>query len=133
MCLNLRGNEFDHPLTASEDMVVYKHLMDNRKGKFDNFKKSLLTTYRKQPVKLGSTYTSGFSINEDGNVEMGLHSFDELNSAKEDGYYENRYPEEMPIVYVKCLIPKGSRYYEGRFCGDTAYASDQLTYLEIIT
>jgi len=36
------------------------------------------------------------------------------------------------IKYIKCVIPKGSTYYVGTFDYWKSYASDKLTYVEII-
>lgn len=36
-------------------------------------------------------------------------------------------------VLAKCVIPKGSEYYVGRFGKSICYASDKLVYLELVS
>ena len=40
--------------------------------------------------------------------------------------------KECIKIYAECIIPKGSKYYEGKFIDNDAYASDKLTYVKII-
>ena len=80
------------------------------------------TPYRDFEVEIGETYTSKL-IKKSYSVDVGLHSFEKLNDTIIGGYGE---------VIVKCIIPKGSRYYKGTFDGNISYASDTLTYLKII-
>ncbi len=81
-----------------------------------------ITPYRETGVEIGETYKSSLVKNEDGEVDYGLHSFENLEDAKRDG----------GDTYVKCIIPKGSQYYIGKFGCSISYASDTLKYLEII-
>ena len=125
MCLELNKNSVK--CTALEDITVYKHLEKSEMG-------HLTTTYMCCPVEIGETYTSeleatiGSSNHEFIFLEKGLHSFESLISAKQDavdtciGDY----------VIVKCVIPKNANYYVGTFWGYKCYASDKLTYVEII-
>lgn len=54
------------------------------------------------------------------NITVGLHSF-------ATPPYKG-----MGDVIAKCIIPKGSKYYEGMFGDSVSLASDTLTYVEII-
>ena len=81
----------------------------------------MVTPYREFPIEIGKTYDSKL-IKKDEYVHEGLHSFKTLDDAKND-YIR---------IYVECIIPKGSKYYEGKFIDDDAYASDKLTYVKII-
>ncbi len=82
----------------------------------------IVTPYRKFPIKIGKTYNSEL-IKKDEYVYEGLHSYKNLNDAK----------KHHIGIYVECIIPKGSKYYEGKFDIDNAaYASDKLTYVKII-
>lgn len=73
-------------------------------------------------VKMGETYESKLIKEIGAFVNVGIHSFESLNSAKCDGKGK----------YVKCIIPKGSHYYEGDFNDFVSYASDKLTYVELV-
>ena len=81
----------------------------------------IVTPYRKFPIEIGKTYDSEL-IKKDEYIHEGLHSFKNLAGAKK--YHTG--------IYAECIIPKGSKYYEGRFDIDDAYASDKLTYVKII-
>ena len=78
------------------------------------------TPYQQFEVKIGETYFSKldkwYNI-----VEKGLHSFETLKDAK-----------DCRDIIAKCIIPKGSEYYKGMFNDNISYASNKLTYLEII-
>lgn len=82
----------------------------------------MVTPYRNFPIKIGKTYNSELIKRDDGLIHKGLHSFKNSNDAK---FY-------ISGIYVKCIIPKGSKYYEGKFADYNSYASDKLTYVKII-
>lgn len=125
MCLELSCHYSGCEETAEEDICCYKHLIDNTDGHRVSYPRSLLTSYRKQPVEIGRTYESEFSYGCDGrSVEMALHSFTTPEDAEADAYSFMR--------IVKCLIPKGSRYYRGKFYYHECLASNKLQYLEIL-
>lgn len=120
---------------AKTDIVVYKHLLRNTKTK------AMLTSYRKFPVEIGSSYSSKFKIHKydatldlHDEISVGLHSFRTLKACREDGNLEKRWKtnDETEMVICRCVIPKGSEYYVGKFCYEVCYASNQITYLEII-
>lgn len=120
MCLILQ--EGARKKTATEDMIVYKVISLYCDG-------SYVTPYQYASVKLGETYTSELRKEKnDSIVEIGIHSFKNLVDARnEKNYWDD--PQEI----VKCIIPKGSKYYEGDFsCLVDSYASTALKYLEII-
>ena len=81
----------------------------------------IVTPYRFFPIEIGKTYDSEL-IKSDDYIYEGLHSFKNLHDVKND--YSG--------IYAKCLIPKGSKYYEGKFNECDSYASDKLTYVKII-
>ena len=83
------------------------------------------TPYIKTIIELGKEYTSELYLYEFLNiVEKGLHSFIQKLNIKEGEYL------------VKCIIPKGSKYYKGIFEIDSysfdSIASDKLKYIKII-
>ena len=81
----------------------------------------IATPYRNFLIEIGKTYDSEL-IKKDEYVHEGLHSYKNLDHAK--NYYVK--------FYAECIIPKGSKYYEGKFVDNDAYASDKLTYVKFI-
>jgi len=88
---------------------------------------SFETPFRNYPIEIGNTYTSKL-VKKGDNIEEGLHSFEFARDAKLTNWA--LWYDEGTIV--KCIIPKGSTYYKGTFDGDSSYASDALTYVEIV-
>jgi len=126
MCLNLADSD-GNLLTAKKDMTVYKVIDDIGNQTF-------VTAFRRTEVEMGKTYKSklGFSLNACA-IEEGLHSFDSLYIAKfMSRMHRFQVPREGTLVVAKCIIPKGARYYSGTFNYWESYASDELTYVEII-
>ena len=80
-----------------------------------------VTQYRNFPIEIGKTYDSKL-IKKDEYVSQGLHSFKNLDDAK--NFYIT--------TYAECIIPKGSKYYEGKFGNYDSYASDKLTYVKLL-
>lgn len=121
MCLYIEGNQ--QAEIATEDIICYKAITE----KFDN---KLCTFYRMTEIKIGNTYRSNFTFNYLGEIEKGLHSLTTLEIAKEF-IYDKLLIHKAHIV--KCIIPKGSEYYLGRFYVDKdSYASNKLKYVEIV-
>lgn len=124
MCLTLKS-PFARKFRAKEDIVCYKYLeafsfLDAAKTIPD-----LVTPFEGAHVKIGETYKSKlykripFCYDQ---VDVGLHTFASINAVK------TRYSNFI----VKCIIPKGARYYIGEFVEDVSLASNELTYVEII-
>lgn len=82
----------------------------------------MVTPYRHFPIEIGETYDSELIKSDDDYIHEGLHSYKNSDDAK---IYNSG-------IYVECIIPKGSKYYEGKFNINDAYASDKLTYVKII-
>ena len=134
--INKGGNIFfctDNPnldRCFTNDMIGYKHswVMSEAvteiivNGKVINIGRVIgyETPYQYMKVEMGETYTSDL-INLGKRVEIGLHSFKTMKYAK-----------SVSSIVAKCIIPKGSQYYEGMFGSYASYASDCLTYVEII-
>lgn len=112
MCLIVKGD--GTPNIANRDIVCYKAVWQ--------FSDRLCTYYRDVPIKLGKQYRSKL-VYDYGEVEIGLHS---LSSKEEARRLFNH------AIVVKCIIPKGSRYYVGTFGSSRSYASNKIKYLEII-
>jgi hypothetical protein len=92
-----------------------------------------ITPYQDTNVLLGKTYYSdlrvysykgvqnGVTDVDHHAVDRGLHSFAEKQDAFDDIYPQG--------IVVKCIIPKGSKYFEGVYSEEyRSYASDTLQY-----
>lgn len=133
MCLDLHKSSRGI-LVAETDIVVYKYLKIRSGG-------SLITPFQYSPVVIGETYESKLNVrlysdlnldNDElpddlivGFVSEGLHSFGEFKNA----YKQYKY-DKCERVVVKCIIPKGSQYYIGKFDEHLSYASEKLTYVK---
>lgn len=122
MCLEIKLNQ--EILIAEDDIVCYKAVEEND----DDM--SYRTYFKNMLVKLGNTYYS--EINTMKNIiiiEKALHSFTSHGLAEKFLIRRGR----CNTVIVKCIIPKGAKYYEGRFeINNDSYASDTLTYTKEI-
>lgn len=81
------------------------------------------TIYQDFTVKIGETYTSSLEKKND-TVHMGLHSYANIRDTQHSILGNE--------VIAKCIIPKGASYYKGTYDDYTSYASDILTYVELI-
>jgi len=112
MCLTIKKDQ--QAEIAQEDIIVYKHLIDDGLGNYR-------TSFYYAEVQMGNIYTSSLVLDEDGEVNYGLHSYANEETAIEEAvcYWE---------TVVQCTIPKGSTFYKGTFGSREAYASDTLIY-----
>jgi hypothetical protein len=112
-----------------DDKKGYKYswVFDDRVTEINGEAPVLITTYetiyQNFTVKIGETYTSSLEKIND-TVYMGLHSYANIGDTQHSILGNE--------VIAKCIIPKGASYYKGRFDGYTSYASDTLTYVEIV-
>ena len=137
MCLLINSATKPQPKIAEEDIIVYKLICKSENGKF-------FTLFRDYEVVLGETYEnfvetpykirSSDTTNDASNwyrIDIGFHSFVNEADAKFYRYsacgilHIARY-----IKIVKCIIPKGSTYYEGSFSLCRSYVSDKIHYLK---
>ena len=125
MCLGLQDKN-GKPLIATKDICCYKWVEPHYVSDIDEL--IYQTPYRYAVVRIGSTYTSIFSFSNDGwSIEKGLHSF--TNKRSLEVFMRSR---KLSGSIVRCCIPKGSKYYKGRYSKYNGLASDMLTYVEII-
>lgn len=108
----------------------YSWMFDNKvknifinKNKFLNNTYKFITPYKHFEVKIGETYISDI-VKHKNKINNALHSY-----VNENDIYCN-YNES---IKVKCIIPKGSTYYLGKFNNKPCYASDTLKYVETLT
>ena len=88
---------------------------------------SWYTPYKKASVNLGKTYHSELGPVRYKTIERGLHAFLTLEQAQ----YMISMGAYPPQAIVKCIIPKGSKYYIGQFFAgfkNTAITADTLIY-----
>jgi hypothetical protein len=100
MCLYTNQTK---PLVAEKDITCYKVVY-----KHSEFS-TLHSEIRGFEYELGHTYrirTGRFGPSENGRVHEGFHSFDTLKHALAYG--------GKSLVLMKCVIPKGSLYFEGK-------------------
>jgi hypothetical protein len=87
---------------------------------------SFSTPFRNVEIEIGKIYKSKL-IKYNSLIEEGIHSFENLEDTKLIASLDE------DLFVVKCIIPKGSKYYIGKFDGYVSYASDTLKYVEILT
>lgn len=119
MCLSL-ANEKVKSEIAQNDIVVYKYLY--KRG--DHY----LTPFQYFTMKLGKLYKSRLSKCYD-DVTIGLHSFVNLNECIEKA--KTNLDEISTTAICEFIIPKGARYYTGKF-GWVGHKSDSIASTRII-
>jgi len=130
MCLKLKNDV--HQYIAESDIICYKHII-----KRSDYK-SRVTTYRYFPVKIGTTYESNIKVifstgySTGYEINVGLHSFKSKSDCVDDSESEEGSSYLLKTYICECVIPKGSKYYVGSFCGWEGYASDKLKYRKIL-
>lgn len=63
-------------------------------------------------------------------VDEGFHSFKILEDVKS---VINKWKSKFDLVIFKCIIPKGSLYYLGKFNKYESYCSDKINLIEVCT
>lgn len=112
-CNNRHEFKYSWRLDAAVDLESLK-IEGEKMFKVANYQ----TPYRNFLITLGEKYESQLVKDEWDEVDLGIHSFTTLEDAKDDGFG----------VVVQCIIPTGSNYYEGEFCGKSSIASDTIIY-----
>lgn len=120
MCLVTTWKE---PLIATRDIECYKVI---EREPYRDWH----TPFQNMPVVLGKGYTTNHFptvTTPDKCVESGFHSFFFRADAREEALelsrlYRYRY------AFIKCKIPAGSKYWEGKFGDYPCYCSDTIIY-----
>lgn len=133
MCLVV--SKLAYKRVALKDITVYKQISSFE----DEDNVYYVTPYRHAEINIGETYDS--DITKYGrNVERGLHSFVNITDCFDNSrwvdksFYSSsqRKVIEVKPVLVECVIPRGSRYYKGKFDGRESYTSNKLRYVRIL-
>lgn len=131
MCLYTKQTE---PKISEEDIICYKF--------YRRYNEILISPYQgcRAPeigittnANLGKSYRPKgydlFHINfyNIRRVDEGFHSFKTLEEVKHkiNGY------RNLDLVIFKCIIPRGSSYYEGRFDRYESYCSNSIKLIEV--
>ena len=125
MCLITTKNI---PEIAQEDIVCYKfyELYDNGKL-FSPYQGSHAPAINKVTnTLLDRAYLSNYRAAY--MVSRGFHSFKYIN----DLIKELDFWLYSDIKIFKCIIPKGTKYYEGKFNNSPSYCSESIILKEII-
>ena len=132
MCLYTKQVE---PKMAEKDIICYKF--------YKRYNKILISPYQGFAApEIGITTNANLGksyIPENDNlyihnycgfkrVDEGFHSFKTLEEVK---HKVNGYRNSLNLVIFKCIIPRGSSYYEGKFDRYESYCSNSIKLIEI--
>ena len=111
------------PYTAEHDITCYKiYVYVN--GKY-------VSPYQKCDMpSINELVTTERQRSGDFYIEKGFHSFARLEDAEVEAEWFGRSSYEGCIA--KCIIPKGSNYYWGKFRDDYSYCSESIKIEKII-
>ena len=131
MCLITTKNI---PEIAQEDIVCYKFYILIMEGDINYDKNGLLSPYQgslaptinkvtntlldKAYLKYGAAYM----------INRGFHSFKYIDDLTKESYF---WQSSYNIKIFKCIIPKGTKYYEGKFHDFPSYCSESIILKEI--
>lgn len=132
MCLIVDSK---NPLIAKRDIPCYKVCF------YTEYEPVVVTPYQLAHLRIGTHYEERnnacikSTVNDYILTSGAYHSFRYLADARRDIKTWGCYDREHMCI-VKCIIPKGSKYYVGKFdnCGDIcpSYASKQIKLIKKI-
>ena len=114
----------DIPYVAEENIICYKfYILINDK---------YVSPYQKCDMPdINKLVATELQRSGDFYIEKGFHSFACLKDAEvEAEWFGNVHGHEVCIA--KCIIPKGSKYYWGKFRDDYSYCSESFIIKEVI-
>ena len=120
MCLITKNSD---PYMAEHDITCYKiYIYIN--GRY-------VSPYQKCNMpSINELVTTELQRSGDFYIEKGFHSFACLKDAEVEAEWFGVHGHEVCIA--KCIIPKGSNYYWGKFRDDYSYCSESFIIKEII-
>lgn len=132
MCFNVRNNKECATLwVAQEDIVCYKILDKDMTSPYQGFQYKFNTKYKvniRQPRTKDKDGNMMFKLHKIFNDDLiilslskGFHSYTSLQMAKRR---LNRHVNVVNVVIVRCVIPKGSEFYQDSV--DNEYVSNQI-------
>lgn len=133
MCLIIESESNPKPKIADEHIVCYKVI--------ELYNGNWLTPFRSKKIEIGKTYESklncDFVAYMEYSVDTGLHSMTDYNGARKLKEILTFVEPRRAYEIVKCVIPKGSQYYEGIFKANyhnllSSYASSKVEYREFV-
>ena len=115
MCLI---SNFDYPSIADRDLTCYKvYVFIN-----DQYK----SPYQKADMpKIGELATTSLEKPGSHLIEKGFHSFVSILDASNEAFLTTYIYKHKSYVF-KCTIPRGAKYYEGRFNCTPSYCSESI-------
>jgi len=136
MCLTIVSKSGLKPKIAKKDIVCYKSVI-----RYNPINNTVDSAYKGYTYKLNSKnkiikklfmelsiVIRGYTRYSE--LRIGYHSFNNLKEAKREANYWNEY-------VVKCIIPKGSIYYNGKFMeglnDPNCRVSNNIILTEVIT
>ena len=116
MCLYTKQTE---PEIAEQDIECYKVYVKSYGDRW-------FSPYQECPMPImNGLVTTELQRPGDFYIEKGFHSFACLKDAEvEAEWFGNVHGHEVCIA--KCIIPKGSKYYWGKFRDDYSYCSESI-------
>ncbi len=138
MCL--RNPTTEKPKIASKDIACYKFLRVRRMC-FDPddgamFISAPYRTHFRYELGEVTRLHDSIQLHRDscGNVAEGFHSFKSwklaLQLAEQGNGYDRTVVSQREYFVFVCLIPKGAKYFLGKFAGYDSYASEALIVLD---
>ena len=118
MCLtNLTTKK---PLIAEKDIICWKVVIIENE--------EILSSYKNFKYTFNELFEEELMKKSNGDISKGFHSF----KTKKDAKWESTlWGDDSNEVVVKCIIPKGAKYYEGLFGKDKAYASNSIKLIKL--
>jgi hypothetical protein len=130
MCLSRTTTK--KPKIAEEDIICYKFLKVAGSG-FPRRDVRITAPFRTDfQYQLGKVTKlqphQKLECEHHDYVHVGFHSFANVKAAFHNADIRN-YPHDPEYFVFVCVIPKGAKYFVGRFCQHLSYASDALIVL----
>lgn len=120
MCFTIHPNHTD-ALIAEEDIPCIKsyRIINKESG-------LLASLYYNHLVHIGETYVLGDCLEViSGEINEGFHSFDTGLCASEHVLHNLG-----DLILVRCIIPKGTVYYQNSYCHE--YVSESIKLVSVI-
>lgn len=108
---------------ATEDIPCFKVLR--------RYTSEFRTPYMYVRIVLGRSYTSNLDSPCEGEISEGIHAVLTLEQARYIWQNLQTHCDAYPHVIVKCIIPKGAKYYIGQYYEqfkNTAIAATEIKY-----